>query len=101
MTDRAQPHHGVPPRPLTQRFPHPGRRVEQAYRELDIALYGSDEEKKALGSPRALLLADQARLRGVVGADRRRAVSAEARAAAALVEARRRGLTRDHEDILS
>jgi hypothetical protein len=28
--------------------------VEQAYRELDIALYGSDEEKKALGSPRAL-----------------------------------------------
>ena len=54
MTDRAQPHHGVPPRPLTQRFPHPGRRVEQAYRELDIALYGSDEEKKALGSPRAL-----------------------------------------------
>jgi type IV secretion system protein VirD4 len=54
VTDRAQPHHGVPPRPLTQRFPHPGRRVEQAYRELDIALYGSDEEKKALGSPRAL-----------------------------------------------
>ena len=54
MTDRAQPHHGAPPRPLTQRFPHPGRRVEQAYRELDIALYGSDEEKKALGSPRAL-----------------------------------------------
>ncbi len=53
MTDRAQPHHGAPPRPLTQRFPHPGRRVEQAYRELDIALYGSDEEKKALGSPRA------------------------------------------------
>jgi type IV secretion system protein VirD4 len=47
------------------------------------------------------LLADQARLRGVVGADRRRAVSAEARAAAALVEARRRGLTRDHEDSLS
>lgn len=47
------------------------------------------------------LLADQARLRGVVGARRHRAVSAEARAAAALVEARRRGLTRDHEDILS
>jgi len=53
------------------------------------------------GEPGQRLLADQARLRDGVGADRRRAVSAEARAAAALVEARRRGLTRDHEDILS
>jgi type IV secretion system protein VirD4 len=53
------------------------------------------------GKPGQRLLADQARLRDGVGADRRRAVSAEARAAAALVEARRRGLTRDHEDILS
>ena len=41
-------------RPLAQRFPPAGRRVEQAYRELDIALYGSEEEKKVLGSPRAL-----------------------------------------------
>ena len=53
------------------------------------------------GEPGQRLLADQARLRDGVGADWRRAVSAEARAAAALVEARRRGLTRDHEDILS
>jgi type IV secretion system protein VirD4 len=34
-----------------QPFPSPGRRVEHAYRELDVALYGSDEDKKALGAP--------------------------------------------------
>jgi hypothetical protein len=47
VTGRTQPHRGTKPRPLTQPFPSPGRRVEQAYRELDVALYGSDEEKKA------------------------------------------------------
>lgn len=41
-------------RPLILPFPTPGRRVEQAYRELDLALHGSDAEKKALGSPRVL-----------------------------------------------
>ena len=54
MTEQSRTQPAKPPRPITQRFPGPGRRVEQAYRELDIALYGSDEEKKALGSPRAL-----------------------------------------------
>lgn len=47
------------------------------------------------------LLTDQARLREAVGTDRRRTVTPEARAMAALVEARRRGLSHDHEDILS
>ena len=42
------------PGPMAAPFPHPGRQLEQAYRELDIAMYGSDEEKKALGSPRTL-----------------------------------------------
>ena len=42
------------PRAIIAWFPSPGRRVEQSYRELDIALYGSNEEKKSLGSPRAL-----------------------------------------------
>ena len=46
------------------------------------------------------LLTDQARLREGVGGDRRRAVTPEARAMAALVEARRHGLSHDHEDIL-
>ena len=47
------------------------------------------------------LLTDQARLREAVGTDRRRTVTPEGRAIAALVEARRRGLSHDHEDILS
>jgi len=46
------------------------------------------------------LLSDQARLRDGVGVDRRRSVTPEARAMAALVEARRHGLSHDHEDIL-
>ena len=54
MTDRPPSQAAVQPRAIIERFPSPGRRVEQAYRELDIAVYGSDEEKKALGSPRAL-----------------------------------------------
>lgn len=51
MTERPQPRTAAPPRVLTERFPAAGRRVEQAYRELDLAMYGSDEQKKVLGSP--------------------------------------------------
>ena len=47
------------------------------------------------------LLGQQARLRETVAADRRRSVTPEARAMAALVEARRRGLSHDHEDVMS
>ncbi|MBK8460760.1 MAG: type IV secretory system conjugative DNA transfer family protein [Micropruina sp.] len=50
------------------------------------------------GAPGRQLLADQARLRDAVAVDRRRVVTPEARATAALVEARRRGLAGDHED---
>jgi hypothetical protein len=32
-------------------FPQPGRRLEQAYRELTIAVDGTKEQKKALGNP--------------------------------------------------
>ena len=35
-------------------FPHPGRQLEQAYRELDLALNGTDEQRKALGSLKML-----------------------------------------------
>ena len=54
MTTHPQPNPAARPRALAEGFPTPGRRVEHAYRELDKALYGSDEEKKALGSPRLL-----------------------------------------------
>jgi len=47
------------------------------------------------------LLAEQERLRETVAVDRRRSVTPEARAMAALVEARRRGLSHDHEDMMS
>ncbi|MGV1009944.1 MAG: type IV secretory system conjugative DNA transfer family protein [Dermatophilaceae bacterium] len=47
------------------------------------------------------LLADQARLRAQVSADRHRAVTPDARATAALAQARRHGLTQDPEDITS
>jgi type IV secretion system protein VirD4 len=45
------------------------------------------------------LLEDQARLRTAVTADRQHGVAPDTRATAALVEARRRGLVRDHEDV--
>ena len=45
------------------------------------------------------LLEDQARLRTLVAADRQHAVAPEARATAALIEARRRGLARNLEDV--
>lgn len=45
------------------------------------------------------LLEDQARLRTAVATDRQHAIAPDARATAALVEARRRGLVRDHEDV--
>ena len=54
MTGPPQPTAEAKPRTLVEPFPSPGRRVEHAYRELDVALYGSDEEKKALGNPRLL-----------------------------------------------
>lgn len=42
------------PGPMVAPFPHPGRQLEQAYRELDIALNGTDEQRKALGSLKML-----------------------------------------------
>lgn len=45
------------------------------------------------------LLKDQAQLRTAVASDRQYAIAPDARATAALVEARRRGLVRDHEDV--
>jgi len=36
---------------MVRPFPQPGRRLEQAYRELTIAVDGTKEQKKALGSP--------------------------------------------------
>jgi len=54
VTGRTQPASEAKSRTLAEPFPSPGRRVEHAYRELDVALYGSDEDKKALGSPRLL-----------------------------------------------
>ena len=53
------------------------------------------------GKAGAQLLAEQARLRVAVGSGHRRAVSAEARAVAALVEARRHGLAQETEDSLT
>lgn len=47
------------------------------------------------------LLADQALLRRRVGATRQRVIPAETRAVAAVVEARRRGLTRESGDMSS
>jgi hypothetical protein len=50
------PHAGGQPRPrsVIEGFPRPGRRVVHAYRELNTAMYGSDEEKKALDNPTVL-----------------------------------------------
>ncbi len=42
------------PVPMVAPFPHPGRQLEQAYRELDLALNGTDEQRKALGSLKML-----------------------------------------------
>ena len=50
------------------------------------------------GKPGTQLLADQATLRQKVTTDRRRQVTPQARATAALVEARRHGLSRDPDD---
>ena len=52
------------------------------------------------GKAGAQLLAEQARLRVAVGSGQRRTVSAEARAMAALAEARRHGLAQETEDSL-
>ena len=37
------------PGPMVNDFPHPGRLLEQAYRELDLAINGTEEQRKALG----------------------------------------------------
>jgi len=37
------------PKPLVRRFPMPGPQVQLAFRELEIAEVGTDEQKKALG----------------------------------------------------
>ncbi|NHA69969.1 hypothetical protein [Phycicoccus flavus] len=42
------------PHEAIEGFPSPGRRVTHAYRELNTAMYGTDEQKKALGSPALL-----------------------------------------------
>lgn len=42
------------PSPMVATFPHPGRQLEQAYRELDLALNGTEEQRKALGSLKTL-----------------------------------------------
>lgn len=54
MTQRPNPARAGAPLPIVQRFPAPGRRVEQAYRELETAQYGSPEDQQALGNPRLL-----------------------------------------------
>ncbi|NHA70155.1 hypothetical protein [Phycicoccus flavus] len=45
---RTTPHEAI------EGFPSPGRRVAHSYRELNTAMYGTDEQKKALGSPALL-----------------------------------------------
>ncbi|HET7477103.1 MAG TPA: hypothetical protein VFJ97_13910 [Dermatophilaceae bacterium] len=40
-----------PDQAMVNQFPMPGRRLEQAYRELAIVLDGTDEQKQALGDP--------------------------------------------------
>jgi hypothetical protein len=46
--------HAPEPGPLVNRFPHPGRQLEQAYRELNLAINGTAEQRKALGSLKML-----------------------------------------------
>ena len=45
-------HH--PARSMVQEFPQPGRLLQHAYRELDLALNGTDEQRAALGDLRVL-----------------------------------------------
>lgn len=45
-----QPRTRRTPRPLVLPFPAPGESVRHAYRELHIALNGTDEQKQALGN---------------------------------------------------
>lgn len=54
MSENTRTGRGPRHQPVLEGFPRPGRRVEHAYRELNVALYGQDEEKKALGNPAAL-----------------------------------------------
>lgn len=41
---------GKPIRPLVQPFPKPGPALVLAYRELNIAIYGTDDQRKSLGN---------------------------------------------------
>ena len=50
MNEHPRPGREPRPRPVIEAFPRPGRRVEYAYRELDTALHGSEQEKKSLGN---------------------------------------------------
>ncbi|MBT9273665.1 hypothetical protein KMZ32_06205 [Phycicoccus sp. MAQZ13P-2] len=54
MSEHTRTGRGPRPQPVLEGFPRPGRRVEHAYRELNVALYGDDNEKKALGNSAAL-----------------------------------------------
>ncbi len=51
---RPMTNEGPGPGPMVTDFPHPGRLLEQAYRELDLAINGTDEQRKALGSLKML-----------------------------------------------
>lgn len=54
MTTHPAPSPVISPRALLMAFPRPGRAVERAYAELDIATHGTREQKHALGDPRLL-----------------------------------------------
>lgn len=51
MTVTPQPH---PPRLMVQPFPRPGRQLQLAYRELNLASNGTPEQKKQIGNPAGL-----------------------------------------------
>lgn len=53
MTDQPDPS-GGPVRAMLEVFPQPGRLVEHAYAELDIAAGGSPQQRQVLGDPRLL-----------------------------------------------
>ncbi len=40
--------------PLAKPFPRPGPQIAHAYRELDLALNGDDDQRKAIGDPNQL-----------------------------------------------
>ncbi|MCB2176445.1 MAG: hypothetical protein KQH57_11600 [Actinomycetales bacterium] len=54
MTTQPTPRPDARPRAMLAAFPRPGRAIERAYAELDIAAYGTGEQKNALGDQRLL-----------------------------------------------